>query len=312
VLPIRKNQLKRSTFSSYRGNIRNHVAPRIGPIQLQKLTAEDLDRFYADLLENGRLNGRGGPLSSKTVRSIHAMLHKALADACRKGTLQRNVADLADPPRVRISRGKGMKVWDAEQLRQFLTEIDHHRLAPAYFVAANTGMRRGEVLGLRWADVDLDTARLSVHEAVLNVEYELDVDSVKSESGRRSIDIDPRTVAVLRSWRTAQREESLALGLRAAEHDHVFARPDGSPLHPDYFSQVFERHVARSELPTIRLHDLRHTHATILLEIGVNLKIVSERLGHSNPAFTMTVYQHVLPGMQSDAARAFGEAVFGE
>jgi len=135
--------------------------------------------------------------------------------------------------------------------------------------------------------------------------------NVLGEEGRRTIDLDPRTVAVLRSWRTAQREESLALGRRAAEHDHVFTKADGSPLHPDYFSLVFERHVAKSELPTIGRQDLRPTHGTILLEIGVNAKIVSERLGHSNPAFTMTVYQHVLPGMQSDAAGGFGEAVFG-
>ena len=311
-LPIRKNQLKKSTFSGYRGSIRNHVVPRIGSIQLQKLTSEDLDRFYADLLDNGRLNGGGGPLSSKTVRSIHAMLHKALADACRKGTLQRNVADLADPPRVRVGRGRGMKVWNAEQVRQFLTEIDHHRLAPAYYVSANTGMRRGEVLGLRWSDVDFDAARLSVHEAVLNVEYEVGIDSVKSDAGRRTIDLDSRTVAVLRSWRKTQREERLALGLRVAEHDHVFAKADGRALHPDYFSQVFERHVEKSELPRIRLHDLRHTHATILLKAGVPVKVVSERLGHSSPAFTMSVYQHVLPGMQADAAAKFSEAVFGE
>ena len=310
-LPIRKSQLKKSTFSGYRANIRIHIVPRIGSIQLQRLTAEDLDRFYADLLENGRKNRGGGPLAPKTVRGIHNMLHKALSDACRKGTLQRNVADLADPPRVRIGRGKGMKVWNADQLRQFLREIDGHRLAPAYYVCANTGMRRGEVLGLRWADVDLDNARISVHEAVLNVEYEMDIDSVKSDAGRRTIDLDPRTVSVLRSWRKTQLEERLAFGLRVGEHHHVFAKPDGSPLHPDYFSQVFERHLAKSELPTIRLHDLRHTHATILLKANVPVKVVSERLGHSSPAFTMTVYQHVLPGMQADAAVRFSEALFG-
>lgn len=96
-----------------------------------------------------------------------------------------------------------------------------------------------------------------------------------------------------------------------AEHDHVFAKADGRPLHPDYFSQVFERHMVKSELPTIRLHDLRHTHATILLKAGVPVKVVSERLGHSSPAFTMSVYQHVLPGMQADAAARFSAAVFG-
>jgi integrase len=308
-LPVRKSQLGHSTYDSYRRSIKSHVLPRIGMIPLQRLTPEDLDGFYADLLVEGRLNGGGGGLAPKTVRNIHGMLHKALADACRKGTVQRNVADLADPPRVR--RRSAMKAWDADQLRQFLTEIEGHWLATAFHVAAHTGMRRGEVLGLQWRDVDFEAARLSVHQAVTNVAYEKRLGDVKTETGRRMVDLDDRTVAVLRAWRQRQIEEQILTGRRSGDDGFVFAKPDGEPIHPDYFSQVFERHVAASTLPRIRLHDLRHTHATILLKAGVPVKVVSERLGHSSPAFTMSVYQHVLPGMQADAARAFGEAVFG-
>ena len=125
---------------------------------------------------------------------------------------------------------------------------------------------------------------------------------VKTATSRRTIDLDERTVAAMRAWRKHQVEEQLLVGRRDDDASLVFAQADGSPVHPDYFSQVFERHVARSELPRIRLHDLRHTHATILLQAGVPVKVVSERLGHSSPAFTMSVYQHVLPGMQADAA----------
>ena len=124
------------------------------------------------------------------------------------------------------------------------------------------------------------------------------------------VDLDDRTVAVLRAWRQRQLEEQMLTGRRAGDDGFVFAKPDGEPVHPDYFSQVFERHVAASTLTRIRLHDLRHTHATILPKAGVPVKVVSERLGHSSPAFTISVYQHVLPGMQADAARAFGEAVW--
>jgi integrase len=308
-LPLRKSQLGHSTFDSYRRSIDLHVLPRIGMIPLQKLTPEDLDGFYADLLAEGRLNGAGGGLAPKTVRNMHGMLHKALADACRKGTVQRNVAGLADPPRPK--RRSAMKVWGAEELRQFLAEIETHRLSPAFHLSANTGMRRGEVLGLHWRDVDLETARLSVHQAVTNVAYEKHLGDVKTETGRRTIDLDLRTVGVLRAWRQAQLEAELITGRTAGDDGVVFARPDGEAVHPDYFSQVFDRHVAKSTLPRIRLHDLRHTHATILLKAGVPVKVVSERLGHSSPAFTMTVYQHVLPGMQADAALAFSEAVFG-
>ncbi len=311
-LPAKRAQLRHSTWDSYRRNVEIHVQPRIGNIPLQRLTPEDLDAFYAGLLVDGRRNGAGGGLSPRSVRIIHGMLRKALADACRKGSLVRNVADLADPPKPSAYGSKEMRVWMPAQLRQFLDEIDDHRLAPAFFLSANTGMRRGEVLGLRWDDVDLDAARISVRHAVLNVAYELILADVKTKSSRRTIDLDARTVAVLRGWRKAQLEERLALGRRPDDDGIVFAAPDGGPTHPDLFSQTFDRHVAKSTLPRIRLHDLRHTHATILLKARVPVKVVSERLGHSSPAFTMTVYQHVLPGMQADAAAMFGDVVFGE
>ncbi len=125
-------------------------------------------------------------------------------------------------------------------------------------------MRRGEVLGLRWKDVDLDRGRLSVQQALVNIAYELELADVKTQTSRRTIDLDERTVAVLRAWRKLQLEEQLLVGRRDDDAALVFAQADGSPVHPDYFSQVFERHVAKSELPRIRLHDLRHTHATIL------------------------------------------------
>jgi integrase len=309
-LPSKRAQLRPSTFDSYERNINNHVVPRIGSIPLQRLTAEDLDGFYADLLRDGRLNGAGGGLAPKSVRYIHGILRKALSDAHRKGTVVRNVADVADPPKPSATRKPEMRAWTAEQLRQFLDEVSDHRLYPALFVAANTGMRRGEVLGLRWQDVDLERQRLSVRQALVNIAYQLQLADVKTQSSRRVVDLDERTVAVLRTWRRQQLEEQLLVGRREDESALVFAQPDGSPVHPDSFSQIFERHIAKSELPRIRLHDLRHTHATILLQAGVPVKVVSERLGHSSPAFTMNVYQHVLPGMQADAAAVFSAAVF--
>jgi integrase len=307
-LPTKHSQLRPSTFDSYRRNIERHVVPALGNIPLQRLSAEDLDGFYAALAE-GRDDQR--PLAPKTIHAIHETLHKALADAMRKGSVIRNVAELADPPKLSSRKKREMRVWDALQLREFLDAIVDHRLHPAYYLAASTGMRRGEVLGLRWADLDLDAKRLSVRQAVISVAYDLQVADVKTGSSRRTIDLDPRTVAVLREWRKRQLEERLLLGASREDHGLVFARPEGTPLHPDFFSQSFERLVAKSGLPAIRLHDLRHTHATLLLKAGVPVKVVSERLGHATPAFTMTVYQHVLPGMQAEAANTFGELIFG-
>jgi integrase len=309
-LPTKQAQLRPSTFESYRCNIVNHVVPAIGAVPLQRLTPEHLDAFYADLLASGRQNGTTGGLSVKTVRNIHTVLHKALADAARKGTVARNVALLADPPRLGSARRPEMKVWDAKQLGQFLREIVGHRLYPAFYLLANTGMRRGEVLGVRWKDVDLERATLSVSRSLVNVAYQPQLSDVKTNNGRRTIDLEPKTVAVLRAWKKRQIEERMLANLRPTA-DLIFAHPDGSVINPDYLSQVFDRHLAKSILPSIRLHDLRHTHASILLKEGVPLKVVSERLGHANPAFTLSVYQHLLPGMQADAAKAFAKAVFG-
>ena len=311
-LPTKRAQLRRSTFDSYQRNVENHVVPRIGEVRLQKLTAEDLDEFYAKLLVNGKLNGDRAGLSVKTVRYIHGILRKALADAHRKGTVTRNVADLADPPKLSSAPKRHMKEWTADQLREFLTHINQHRLYPAFYLAASTGMRRGEVLGIRWEDIDLDGKRLSVRQAVLNVAYKIEISDVKTTTSRRTVDLDPRTVAVLRAWHKAQLEERIALGLRPTDDSLVFADPDGSPIHPDPYRLTFNRLVAGAEVPRIRLHDLRHTHATILLKAGIPAKVVSERLGHSNVAFTMSVYQHILPGMQADAAHIFDREVFGD
>ena len=308
-LPTKRAQLRLSTFDSYRRNIKLHVIPRIGQIPLQRLTPEDLDSLYATLAEE-RANGRRG-LAPKTIHSIHQMLHKALADAERKGSVVRNVAALADPPKLSSAKKRAMRVWDAEQLRLFLDGIEEHRFHPAYYLAASTGMRRGEVLGLQWRDVDLDARRLSVNQAIISVAYAVQISDVKTGTGRRTIDLDPRTVTVLRSWRKRQLEERLALSETYEDYGLVFARPEGTPIHPDQFSQTFDRIVARSGLPVIRLHDLRHGHASLLLKSGVPVKVVSERLGHATPAFTMTVYQHVLPGMQAEAATTFANLVFG-
>ena len=310
-LPTKQAQIRPSTFSSYRNNVITHVVPRIGSIPLQKLQPEDLDTFYAQLLRDGRRNGAGGGLAPKTVRIIHGIIRKALADALRKGSVTRNVADLADPPKVRLGGSRTMTVWSADELRDFLASIEDSEWYVPIFLAANTGMRRGEVLGLTWRNVDFDGARLVVSQQILSVEYKATVADVKTAHSRRTIDLDPRTVAVLRAWRRHQLEQRMSTG-RRGDDEFVFTHADGGPIHPDLFSQSWQRLMHKSVHRRIRLHDLRHTHATILLKAGVPVKVVSERLGHSSPAFTITVYQHVLPGMQADAAAAFSAAVFGQ
>lgn len=162
-----------------------------------------------------------------------------------------------------------MRAWTPEQLRQVPTEIEHHRLHPAYYLSTNTGMRRGEVLGLHWDDVDLERARLSVRHQIVNVGYEMIVDDVKTTTGRRTIDLDPRTVAVLRAWRKAQLEERMACGLRPID-DGIVLRQTRRDAHPSGSVQPDLRAACRQvDAARIWLHDLRHTHASILLKAGV-------------------------------------------
>ena len=164
-----------------------------------------------------------------------------------------------------------------------------------------TGMRRGEILGLRWSDLDLDRARLSVRQALVSVGYEVVHSTPKSHSAR-VIDLDAETVAQLRAHRRRQDEERAEWGADYQDQDLVVAEENGEPIHPHTFSQAFERLIAKARLPTIRLHDLRHTHATLALKAGVPVKVISERLGHESPAFTLKQYAHVIPGMQAEAA----------
>ncbi len=308
-LPAQRSQLKATTFHSYGSNIRLHVLPPLGNVPLARLAPEDLDGLYARLLESGRRNrsGDGPGLSPSSVRYVHRILRKALNDAVRKGTLTRNPAALADPPKrsARTNRGREMKVWSQVQLQTFLNSLDGQRLAPAFVLAAHTGMRRGEIAGLRWSDIDLDAKLVHVRQAAVVVNYELRLTDVKTANGNRTIDVNDDVVRALQTWRRKQAEERLLLGASYEDHDLVFARPDGTPTHPELLSSTFERITRLTGLPRVRFHDVRHTHATLLLKAGVPIKVVSERLGHATASFTLDVYGWVLPGMQAEAAAVF-------
>jgi integrase len=285
-----------------------YIVPRLGSTPLQSLTPAKLNAFYADLLESGAVK-TGGKLSARTVRYTHTILRKALSEAVRWSLLTRNIADQADPPRERSGSRTQMRVWSAIELRAFLDHVADDRLSAAYFLAATTGMRRGEVLGLRWRDLDLDAGRLGISQTLITVDYEMRFSTPKTDRGRRSVALDPMTVTALRAHRTRQLEERLAASCYQ-DIDLVFAREDGAPFHPDRFSDLFDQYVRKAGLPRIRLHDLRHTHATLALSAGVHPKVVSERLGHSSVSITLDVYSHAIPAMQEDAAAKVAALVF--
>jgi len=300
-----------TTWTEYRRKINSHVVPRLGSVPLQSLGPAQLNAFYADLLAAGRTDGTGG-LAPKTVREIHVIVRKALKDAVRWGHVSRNVADLANPPSQRASaaaRWRTMQTWTPAELHAFLEHDPEDRLHYAWVLAATTGMRRSEVLGLRWADVDLGGTRLAVRQRLASVDGRPELSEPKSNSSGRVIDLDERTLTALRSRRAQQGEHRLACGPAWHNLDLVVSREDGLWIHPDWFSELFRRRVAAADIRPMRLHDLRHTHATLLLQAGVNAKIVSERPGHHSVAFTLDTYAHVMPGMQAEAVRQLSDLI---
>ena len=308
-LPAIRSSIRLSTFDSYKRNIELHVVPRVGGSLLQRLTPNQLNSLYADLLENGRVDGRGG-LSPRSVRYIHTVVHRALHDAMRWNRISRNPAQAADPPR--IPRKHDFNVWSAHDLRSFLDHAITDRFAAAWYLSATTGMRRGEVLGLRWADLDMDAARLSVRQTVISISYKIHVSEPKTARSRRVVALDQTTVRMLRAHRARQLEERLAAGEIYQDHDLVFAAEDGGYVHPDGFSKRFKRLLKASGVPPIRLHDLRHTHATLAMQAGIHVQVVSERLGHSNVSTTLDIYSHVIPALQEEAAEQVAELLFAE
>jgi integrase len=225
---VRMAGLRDSTWASYRMNVEKHLVPGVGSVELQRLSPAHLNAFYRDLLTRGRRNTPGG-LAPKTVRYIHSILHRALRDAVRWGFVVRNVADAADPPKPKTPE---MQVWSPEQLRAFLDHVQADRLYAAWLLAVTTGMRRGEILGLRWSDLDLEAGRVAVRRPRIVVDYRVQVSEPKTAKGRRSLALDPATVAALRAHRAHQAEEKLAVGLRYQNSDLVFTRPDGTAFTP--------------------------------------------------------------------------------
>ena len=303
-LPAKERQLRFSTWISYRDIVRSRVVPRLGHLRLDEINGEKLNELYGELLARGRADGRGS-LSVRSVRYTHTVLSMALKDACRWGLLAANPADAADPPRdsgVRvIDRAERIRTWSAGEVKGFLAHVSGHRLAPLFELAISTGMRRGELLGLRWENADLEAGRLSVTSSRVATRHAVSESAPKTRNGRRSIEVDQGTVSILRSWRVRQAQERLALGPSYADSGHVFTSELGKPLHPDLTSKLFDRLVGASGLSRIRFHDLRHTWATLALEAGVPAKIVSQRLGHSSIAITLDIYSHATPLMDREA-----------
>ncbi len=313
-------EVRAGSWAAAEGHVRNYILPRIGHLPLQTLDRPTVKSLYVALRETGavrpREHGDGSEdcgLSAKTVHNVHLTLHRALEDAVADGLITRNPAASTGRGRavVKAPPKATVETWTAEELGGFLGAARALRLYPLFHLAAYSGMRRGECIGLRWRHVDLAAGTVTVvRQRIKGDQGVIEVEYGKSSRSRRTVDMDPGTVEVVREHRRAYLEHRAQLGLgRPGLDDHVFVGEDGQPLHPDTVSQMFDRIVARLEIKTVTMHAMRHTHATLMLAAGVPLHVVSRRLGHASEAFTAATYAHVLPQQGAEAAASFAAAI---
>jgi integrase len=307
-LPAIEATIRPSSFRAYKQHVECHICPHLGSVQMQKLSGSQINALYAKLALSGKKDGKSG-LSALTIRHVHATLHRALKDAVRWERLMRNPIDAADPPRISGDGTRELKTWSAEQLKAFLDFTEDERLSSLWHVLAMTGMRRGESLGLRWEDVDLEAGRLAVRRALIPNGAVVVVSEPKTAKGRRTVALDPGTVEALKRQAARQLEDQ-ANKEEWNDTGLVFTKEDGEAWHPEVITRFFQQAVKRSKLPRIRLHDLRHTHATLALRAGIHPKVVSERLGHATISITLDTYSHAIPAMQEEAAVQIAALVF--
>lgn len=280
------------TQQGYRAYIDRYIMPTVGSVKLQDLNSLQVQRIYGDLIDRG--------LSPTTVNQLHRIFKQALSHAVKWGVLSRNIADATAPPRI---HRKQMTMWNVETINKFLTIASSSRFRGFYQLAVLTGLRRSELCGLRWQNVDLVSGKLSVVATLQRIKGHGLVEGLpKTARSRRSVALAPDSIELLHSIRGQQIQHQLEFGELWQNTGYVFTQLDGSPVIPDRVTQDFARLVKREGLPHLTLHGLRHAHATLALTAGVNPKVVSERLGHSTIAVTMDTYSHVLPGMQEAAA----------
>jgi integrase len=292
-------RVRASTWANYRDYRDAYVNPVIGSTTLQDLTPVRLNLLYSHLLTKGRVRKvRGAPpgLAPKTVRNVHVMLRRALRDSVKWGYLPRNPAEDAEPP---AGHGRKRKVWTVEQLRTFVEYVRTGRFFALWLLVATTGLRRGELAGLREEDFDLRAAQVTPAVPRVVVDGRAQFSEPKTARGYRTLALDPVTIEAVREHLKRWRAERRAIGRTSTL---VFCWPDGKPVHPQTITDRFFRLSREAGLPFIRLHDVRHSYATAALKAGVHPKIVSERLGHASVAFTLQTYSHVIEGMDEAAA----------
>lgn len=301
-LEFKKANVEISTLEQYEYIVRKHIIPAFGQYCLAVIQPFQIQDIYNELLRDG--------LSKGTVKRIHYTLKNAFKQAVKLRLVLRNPIDDVEPPRV-VRRERN--VLDGNQMVQLIEATKGKTIFyMPILLAMTTGMRRGEICALRWNDIEFEKAQLKVRETIVVAKGKLIFKGYpKTKKGRRIIDLPSFTVEELKHYKTEQNKHRLQIGPAFQNHGLVCARPDGQPLHPNSVSDAFRKIRKKVGFLHVGYHDLRHSHTTQLLKQGINIKVVSERLGHANIATTLEIYAHVLPSMQEEAASAIDTALRG-
>jgi integrase len=279
--------------------LRNHIGPELGHYQLQDLKTVQLDKFYSKKLKEG--------LAHSYIRMMHDLINMVLDKAVMWELVPKNVAKNAEPPKRKKTK---FDVWTLNELETFLEGIKHIRYYPLYLLAAHTGLRKGEVIALRWKDLDIEKGFIHVTRNFTFDNFKPTFSVPKTESSIRKVKLPLSVVKEMKKYKASKKEEHLALGIPFDEEDLMFTTRNGKPVMPSQVQKDFEKWIKKLELTPIRFHDLRHSHATILiLELNVNIKAVSERLGHANIKMTLDTYSHVLPQTEESLAETLDAAI---
>jgi integrase len=292
-------RLRAKTVYDYERTIEGYIVPALGKTKVQELTTRRVQQFYRDLEKAGR----GAP----TIRRCHLHLNQALNLAVLHGLIPRNVAERATQPKA---QPREMRVWTAVEAQAFMLVAPGSRYGPLWEMALSTGMRRGEYLGVRWRDIDLGEGALRVAQTVGSVKGRVEIKPPKTKASRRTIPLAEQLIAALKAHKCAQNERRLAHADLWQDNDLVFCTDLGYPINPDNITADFRRLVRIADVPRIRVHDLRHTYVTLALQAGVNIRVISELIGHSNVKITLSVYAHVMPEQRTEGVQKMGALLY--
>lgn len=302
--------VRQNTYEGYKRIVEGHLKPTLGDITLKNLRPHHVQKMLNEKHSSGNLREKGQPLSPRQVEYIYAILHMALERALKNNLVVRNVCDAVDKPK----KVKNEFIpWSIEQTNDFLSSVKGSRLFPLYMVAWGTGLRRAEILGLQWSDIDLARGNLTVRRALVRVKGGYKFQEPKTAKSRRIVPLPTAVISALKKWKSRQANEKIQWNAKFIDIEPekrpvynplnmVFCNEAGEPTNPEFISRSFKRDLKRAILPDIRFHDLRHGHATMLLELGEDLKVISERLGHSTITLTADTYSHVSEKMQQEAS----------